>query len=129
MALDGDCLRGRIEAIFPNMLKITQRLAMTLPLGAQPIFRTNKEIAVFYRWKYLKAFLERDKPAGRKHPRLEAECEVLRGMAFGVALPIAGVESVLTSLPDREQQIVKRAEQWLLKTKAQGLPPKRKKSN
>ena len=102
---------------------------MSLPLGSQPIFRSNKEIAVFYRWKYLKAFLERDKLAGRKHPRLEAECEVLRGMAFGIAIPISGVRSVLTGLPDREQQIVKRAEQWLLKTKAQGLPPKRKNTN
>ena len=30
-----------------DMLKITQRLALALPMGSQPIFRSNKRLLYF----------------------------------------------------------------------------------
>ena|ERR1035437_621190 len=97
------------------MLKLSQMLTATQLIVSKPLFRSTKEVAVFSRWQYLKNVLERDKPAGRKRPRLEAEYEALGRMVLGIAIPISGSRSALTALTEGEHQIVRRAEQWFVK--------------
>lgn len=73
----------------------SQRLIQTQLIGATPLFATMTHYAVYRRYRYLSRYLEEEKQAGRAHPKLTREWDVLRAGVLRMAVPIVGKNGVL----------------------------------